>query len=95
MIGIIFQYYAIVPMRGLSPGRGIIEALKADALSLISWQMGIYGVMAIARFGIFGHPLSAPTPVFWFTMQIAMLTGFITAYPTNWALISLRVKETM
>ncbi|TMV76685.1 DUF4396 domain-containing protein [Thioclava sp. BHET1] len=95
VIGILFQYYAIVPMRGLSPRRGIIEALKADALSLISWQIGMYGVMAIARFAIFGHPLSAATPVFWFTMQIAMLAGFITAYPTNWALIRLGVKEPM
>ncbi len=26
---IVFQYFAIVPMRGLSPGKGIIAALKA------------------------------------------------------------------
>jgi len=33
-IGIVFQYFAIVPMRNLSPGKGIVAALKADTLSL-------------------------------------------------------------
>ena len=33
-IGIVFQYFAIVPMRNLSPGKGIAAALKADTLSL-------------------------------------------------------------
>lgn len=32
-VGIAFQYYSIKPMQGLSPGRGIIAALKADTLS--------------------------------------------------------------
>ncbi len=27
------------------------------------------------------------TPEFWFAMQLAMLAGFCTAYPTNWWLI--------
>lgn len=36
-LGTVFQYFAIVPMQGLSPGAGIVTAVKADALSLISW----------------------------------------------------------
>ncbi len=35
-LGIVFQYFAIVPMRGLSFGAGIVAALKADTLSLAS-----------------------------------------------------------
>jgi hypothetical protein len=35
--------HAIVPMRGLSPGKGLVAAVKADTLSLISWQVGMYG----------------------------------------------------
>ncbi len=33
--------------------------------------------------------------VFWFMMQIAMLFGFITAYPVNWWLLRKKIKEVM
>ena len=76
--GIVFQYFTIVPMRGLSFGRGIVAALKADTLSLTAWQVGMYGFMALAQivyFRILGKMLEVNTPEFWFTMQIAMLCG--------------------
>jgi len=40
-LGILFQYFAIVPMRNLSPGEGIIAAIKTDTLSLVAWQAGM------------------------------------------------------
>lgn len=94
-IGIIFQYYAIKPMRQLSAGRAIIEALKADALSLTAWQIGMYGWMAISNFLIFHRHLKADEPVFWLMMQIGMLCGLITAFPVNWWLIRRGIKEAM
>ncbi len=51
--------------------------------------------MAIARFLIFGHEIDKTSPVFWFMVQIAMLAGFLTAFPVNWWLIRKRVKEPM
>jgi len=93
--GIAFQFFTIAPMRGLSLGRGIIEAVKADTLSLTSWQVGMYGWMAIATFAIFGHEMSKTDPVFWFMMQIAMLAGFATAYPVNGWLLRKKIKEPM
>ncbi|HEX4534765.1 MAG TPA: DUF4396 domain-containing protein [Rhizomicrobium sp.] len=96
VLGIAFQYFTIKPMRGLRPREALIEALKADTLSLIAWQVGMYGLMAIAQFGIFrGAPLSAATPEFWFMMQIAMIAGFATAYPVNWWLVKIGIKEPM
>lgn len=95
LIGIVFQYFAIKPMRQLSTGKAIAAALKADTLSLLFWQIGMYGWMAICAFLIFGHPLQATSPVFWFMMQIAMVVGFFTAYPINWFLIKSGVKEAM
>ena len=93
--GIAFQYFTIVPMRGLSFGRGIIAAVKADTLSLTSWQIGMYGWMAIATFAIFGTELHKTDPVFWFMMQIAMVAGFGTACPVNWWLLRWGIKEAM
>jgi hypothetical protein len=98
-LGIAFQYFAIVPMRKLPPGKGIVAALKADALSLAAWQVGMYGFMAVAQFAWFRHAFGTraevDTPEFWFAMQLAMLAGFATAYPVNWWLIRSGIKEKM
>jgi hypothetical protein len=97
--GIVFQYFTIAPMRGLSLGPGIVAALKADTLSLTAWQLGMYGVMALAQYLYFkpllGKMLEVDTAEFWFTMQIAMLAGFATSYPVNWWLIEAGIKEKM
>lgn len=97
--GIMFQYFTIAPMRGLSLGQGLIAAVKADTLSLTAWQLGMYGFMAIAHFAIFplafGAKLEPTSAEFWFMMQIAMICGFITSYPVNWWLIRSGLKERM
>lgn len=98
-LGIVFQYFAIVPMRDLSPREGIVAALKADTLSLTAWQVGMYGFMAFAQFYFFAQVIGVRaevnTPEFWFAMQLAMLAGFVTSYPVNWWLIRSGIKEKM
>jgi hypothetical protein len=98
-IGVGFQYFTIKPMRDLSPWQGLVQAVKADFLSLTAWQVGMYGFMAFAQFYLFRHllgiKLEVPTVEFWFMMQIAMIAGFATAYPVNWWLITKGVKEKM
>lgn len=93
--GILFQYFAIKPMRHLSPAKGLLEAIKADSLSLIAWQVGMYGWMGIATFLIFRRSLSQADPVFWFMMQLAMICGFATSFPVNIWLIKKGIKEKM
>ena len=99
LIGIVFQYFAIVPMRHLGLAEGIVAAIKADALSLASWQIGMVGFMALAQLLWFPHVLGARADVasveFWFAMQLAMVAGFVTAYPVNWWLIRAGIKEAM
>lgn len=95
VFGIVFQYFTIAPMRGLSFGAGIIAAVKADTLSLTAWQIGMYGFMAIAYFVVFGTELKVNSFEFWFMMQIAMMAGFLTSYPINWWLITHGFKERM
>ncbi|HEX4270379.1 MAG TPA: DUF4396 domain-containing protein [Rhizomicrobium sp.] len=98
-LGILFQYFTIVPMQKLSVGEGLIRALKADALSLSAWQIGMYGFMALAQFVIFRSlfhtRLEVNSTEFWFMMQIAMLAGFVTSYPVNWWLLRVGIKEKM
>jgi hypothetical protein len=94
-IGLLFQYYAIKPMRHLSAGKTLAAAFKADILSLTFWQIGMYGWMAISFFVFFHRVLKASDPAFWLMMQLAMLVGLITAYPINWWLLRKGVKEPM
>lgn len=98
-VGIVFQYLAIVPMRKLAFGEGLVAAVKADALSLIAWQVGMYGGMAALQFRILSWHYGTSAPVdtveFWAAMQLAMVAGFITSYPMNWWLLRAGVKELM
>ncbi|MFD2016749.1 DUF4396 domain-containing protein [Vibrio olivae] len=98
-LGIIFQYFAIKPMRDISRRQAIFEALKADFLSLTAWQVGMYGFMAFAHFYLFAQVLNTPLQVtsvsFWWMMQLAMLCGLVTAIPVNYVLIRQGIKEAM
>lgn len=96
IIGIYFQFYAIREMEKISVSRGLARAFKADFFSLTSWQIGMYGWMAIVYFVLFKSiPLEKDSWNFWFMMQIAMLVGFACAYPMNALLIKLGIKKGM
>ena len=96
IIGISFQFYAIREMEKISVRNALFRAFKADFFSLLSWQIGMYSWMAIVIFILFAAtPLPKDTWMFWFMMQIAMLFGFICAYPMNALLIKNGVKKGM
>lgn len=96
IIGVYFQFYAIREMERISVGDALSRAFKADFFSLLSWQIGMYGWMAIVYFILFvNEPLPKDTWIFWFMMQLAMLVGFFCAYPMNALLIKLGVKKGM
>ena len=94
-VGILFQYHSIAPMRGLSGWPGIKAALKADTISLAAFEIGMFAWMALSSRVLFHPKLEPNQPAYWFMMQVAMLTGFATAYPANWWLIRKGLKEAM
>lgn len=96
VFGFWFQYLAIRSMGGLSAGRALGRAVKADFLSLTAWQAGMYGWMAIVYFVFFAAtPLPKSSWIFWFMMQLAMCAGFLLAYPVNAWMIRLGIKKAM
>lgn len=95
ILGIVFQYFAIAPMRGLSIGPGVWAAIKADTLSLTAFEVGLFGWMAIMNVMLFNPHLQPNQPTYWFMMQIGMLIGYATSYPMNWWLIRRGIKEAM
>ena len=98
VLGIVFQYFAIKPMRDdLSPAGAIWAAIKADTLSITAFQVGMYLFMALVYFKIFPapHHLTPFDPRYWLMMQIAMICGFVTSFPMNRLLIGVGLKEKM
>lgn len=96
-LGIFFQYFTIVPMRGLPFGKGVLAAMRADTISIAAFEIGMFAWMAMTRFVLFPEPtrIYPNMAVFWFMMQIAMMVGWITSYPANVWLLRKGWKEKM
>jgi hypothetical protein len=93
-LGIVFQYFTIAPMQGLGIREGMIAAIKADTISIIAFEIGLFGWMALDAFLLFpGESIASWNH--WFQMQIGMLVGFCTSYPANWLLLRKGLKEPM
>jgi len=94
LLGIVFQYFSIAPMRNISGWTGIKAALKADTISLTAFEIGLFAFMFWMSHHF--HPRLEPTqPEYWFLMQVGMIVGFFTSYPANWWLIRKGWKEAM
>jgi Domain of unknown function (DUF4396) len=95
--GILFQYFAIAPMRGLGLRDGLKAAAKADFISLTAFEIGLFGWMAIMTFVLFPapHHLATSSAAFWFLMQVGMMIGFVTSWPANVWLVRRGIKVPM
>ena len=95
-LGIAFQYFSIVPMRD-DVGRleGIWAAVKADTLSIVSFQVGLFAYMALYHLVLWTPPLSVASATYWWQMQVGMIVGFFTAWPVNAWLVKRGLKEKM
>jgi Domain of unknown function (DUF4396) len=85
--GIVFQYFAIAPMRGLGLRDGLVAAAKADTISLTFFEIGLFGWMAVMTFVLFPAPH--------LLLQIGMIIGFFTSWPANVWLIKRGIKVPM
>ena len=94
-LGIAFQYFTIVPMRDIGKVKGIWAAIKVDTLSIVAFQAGLFGAMAIYQRLIWNPGLPKDTATYWMMMQLAMILGFFTAMPVNNWLIKKGLKEKM
>ncbi|WP_250519072.1 DUF4396 domain-containing protein [Caballeronia sp. ATUFL_M1_KS5A] len=93
LLGIAFQYFSIAPMRSLGLRDGIVAAVKADTLSLLAYEIGMFGCMI--AFSEWAASLEPTSAAYWVRMQVAMVAGFVTTYPVNYWLIKRGVKEKM
>jgi len=94
--GIAFQYFPLRAMGESSPAKALKDAIKADTLSLVAFEVGMFAWMAVVYFVLLRQQRPEPSSMtFWFMMQIAMVLGFITTYPANWLLVKWGIKRGM
>jgi Domain of unknown function (DUF4396) len=90
----IFQALFMRGMAGGSYRRSLTSTFFPELLSMNCLMAGMVPVMAIATNSVpSGRDPSGPA--FWFIMSMALLVGFITAYPMNWWLVSRHLKHGM
>ncbi len=96
-LGILFQYFAIAPMRGLGLRDGLKAAAKADVISLTFFEIGLFGWMALMAFMFFPapHHLMPDAIAFWFMMQLGMIIGYFSSWPANVWLVKRGIKVPM
>lgn len=71
--GVFFQYFSIAPMSGNWGLTTIWRSLKADFLSLTSFQVGLYGWIAIYQIAIWNYELRMNNVVYWWMMQVSCI----------------------
>lgn len=90
----IFQALFMRDMAGGSYRLSLARTFVPELLSMNLLMAGMIPTMMILRTRI--PPAAEPTtPSFWFVMSIALLVGFITAYPMNWWLVTYHLKHGM
>ena len=90
----IFQALFMRDMAGGSYVSALKSTFMAELLSMDLLMAGMMPTMMILRRHVpaADNPL---TPNFWFVMSMALLVGFIIAYPMNWWLVANHLKHGM
>jgi hypothetical protein len=90
----IFQALFMRDMAGGSYSRALRSTFLPELLSMNFLMAGMTPVMTLAMRVTPGshNPLG---PAFWFVMSMALLTGFVVAYPMNWWLVANHLKHGM
>jgi Domain of unknown function (DUF4396) len=90
----IFQALFMRETAGGSYPRALATTFLPEFLSMNLLMAGMMPVAAFGRMALGGR-LDPLTPEFWFVMSMALLTGFVMAYPINWWLVARGLKHGM
>ena len=90
----IFQALFMRDMAGGSYTRALAMSFIPELTSMNCLMAGMIPVAMIAKAHVPGSD-NPSSPAFWFIMSMALLTGFIAAYPMNWWLVARKLKHGM
>lgn len=89
-----FQAFAMRQMAGGSYRRSLRMTFLPELLSM---NVLMAGMKVTETYGMAAWPQAddPATPTFWFVMSMALIVGFVCAYPMNWWLVSKHMKHGM
>ncbi len=90
----VFQALFMRDMFGGSYPRSIARTFIPELLSMNFLMAGMVPTMMILQMQL-GRGADPTTAAFWFVMSMALLVGFIAAYPMNWWLVRYNLKHGM
>lgn len=90
----IFQALFMRDMAGGSYRRALATTFLPEFVSMNLLMAGMMPIATLGRVAV-GGDLSPLTPAFWFVMSMALLAGFVVAYPINWWLVARGLKHGM
>jgi hypothetical protein len=93
-----FQAFAMRDMAGGSYLASLKMTFLPELLSMNLLMTGMVFTSSFAMMRVGGGPMTnlAPTrPQFWFVMSMALIVGFVCAYPINWWLVANHMKHGM
>ncbi|MCB1496867.1 MAG: DUF4396 domain-containing protein [Bauldia sp.] len=90
----IFQALFMRDMAGGDYGKSLRMTFMSEFLSMNCLMGGMIVVSTLAWKGVAAahDPLQ---PLFWFRMSVALMAGFVIAYPMNWWLVAHHLKHGM
>ena len=90
----IFQALFMRDMAGGSYQRSLASTFLPEFLSMNFLMAGMMPIASLGSVAVGGMP-GPLMPEFWFVMSMALLAGFIVAYPINWWLVARGLKHGM
>ena len=84
-------------MRSMAGGSYLMALKRAFMPEFLSMNLVMTGMILIASlfWAVIGGKPGPLTPKFWFVMSMALLAGFVAAYPINWWLVAKGLKHGM
>jgi len=84
-------------MRSMAGGSYWMALKRAFVPELLSMNLVMTGMILVASlfWAAVGGKQGPLTPTFWFVMSMALLAGFVVAYPINWWLVAKGLKHGM
>ncbi|OYY91832.1 MAG: hypothetical protein B7Y45_02420 [Sphingomonas sp. 28-66-16] len=84
-------------MRSMAGGSYRVALKRAFIPEFLSMNLVMAGMTPVATvfWAAVGGKQSPLTPTFWFAMSMALLAGFVVAYPINWWLVAKGLKHGM
>jgi hypothetical protein len=89
----IFQALFMRDMAG-SYRQALAKTFLPEFVSMNLLMAGMMPIASLGRIVVGGMP-NPLTPEFWFVMSMALLVGFVVAYPINWWLVARGLKHGM